>query len=70
MLNTFIQIQGILIVDSVTDLFKNYTLGRVSTTDEVNAYASTDEGMEKGIIQLTETILTMDGVSNAITKKK
>jgi cytochrome c2 len=38
---------------------QTYTLGRVSTIDEVNAYAATDEGMEKGLIQLTKPLLTM-----------
>ena len=49
---------------------QNYTLGRVSTTDEVNAYASTDEGMEKGIIQLTKPILTMGWCIECHNKKE
>ena len=49
---------------------QNYTLGRVSTTDEVNAYASTDEVMEKGIIQLTKPILTMGWCIECHNKKE
>ena len=49
---------------------QNYTLGRVSTTEEVNAYASTDEGMEKGIIQLTKPILTMGWCIECHNKKE
>ncbi len=49
---------------------QNYTLGRVSTTDEVNAYATTDEGMEKGIIQLTKPILTMGWCIECHNKKE
>ena len=49
---------------------QNYTLGRVSTTEEVNAYATTDEGMEKGIIQLTKPILTMGWCIECHNKKE
>lgn len=49
---------------------QNYTLGRVSTIDEVNAYASTDEGMEKGIIQLTKPLLTMGWCIECHNKKE
>ena len=38
---------------------ETYTLGRVSSTEEINAYAETDEGVEKGILQFTRPILTM-----------
>ena len=49
---------------------QNYTLGRVSTTEEVNAYATTDEGMVKGIIQLTKPILTMGWCIECHNKKE
>ena len=38
---------------------ETYTLGRVSTIDEVNAFADTDEGKERKIIKLTKPLLTM-----------
>ena len=49
---------------------QNYTLGRVSTTEEVNAYAATDEGMEKGIIQLTKPLLSMGWCIECHNKKE
>ena len=49
---------------------QNYTLGRVSTIDEVNAYAKTDEGMEKGLIQLTKPLLTMGWCIECHNKKE
>ena len=49
---------------------QNYTLGKVSTIDEVNAYAATDEGMEKGLIQLTKPLLTMGWCIECHNKKE
>ena len=49
---------------------QNYTLGRVSTIEEVNAYAATDEGMEKGIIQLTKPLLSMGWCIECHNKKE
>lgn len=49
---------------------QTYTLGRVSTIDEVNAYAKTDEGMEKGLIQLTKPLLTMGWCIECHNKKE
>jgi cytochrome c2 len=49
---------------------QTYTLGKVSSTEEVNAYASTDEGMEKGIIQLTKPLLTMGWCIECHNKKR
>ncbi|MFL2585449.1 MAG: cytochrome c3 family protein [Parvicellaceae bacterium] len=49
---------------------QTYTLGKVSTTEEVNAYAATDEGMEKGIIQLTKPLLTMGWCIECHNKKE
>jgi cytochrome c2 len=49
---------------------QTYTLGKVSSTEEVNAYASTDEGMEKGIIQLTKPLLTMGWCIECHNKKE
>ena len=49
---------------------QNYTLGRVSTIDEVNAYAATDEGMERGLIQLTKPLLTMGWCIECHNKKE
>jgi cytochrome c2 len=49
---------------------QNYTLGRVSTIDEVNAYAATDDGMERGLIQLTKPLLTMGWCIECHNKKE
>ena len=49
---------------------QTYTLGRVSTIDEVNAYAATDEGMERGLIQLTKPLLTMGWCIECHNKKE
>jgi cytochrome c551/c552 len=49
---------------------QTYTLGKVSNTDEINAYAETDEGMEKGIIQLTKPLLTMGWCIECHNKKE
>ena len=49
---------------------QNYTLGKVSTIDEVNAYAKTDEGIEKGLIQLTKPLLTMGWCIECHNKKE
>ena len=49
---------------------QTYTLGRVSTIDEVNAYASTDDGMERGLIQLTKPLLTMGWCIECHNKKE
>lgn len=49
---------------------QTYTLGKVSTIDEVNAYAKTDEGMEKGLIQLTKPLLTMGWCIECHNKKE
>tara|TARA_B110000037_G_scaffold34992_1_gene42575 strand:- start:1380 stop:2738 length:1359 start_codon:yes stop_codon:yes gene_type:complete len=49
---------------------QTYTLGRVSTIDEVNAYAATDDGMERGLIQLTKPLLTMGWCIECHNKKE
>jgi cytochrome c2 len=49
---------------------QTYTLGRVSTIDEVNAYAATDDGMERGLIQLTKPLLTMGWCIECHKKKE
>jgi hypothetical protein len=45
-------------------------LGRVSTIDEINAYAKTSEGMDKGIIELTKPLLTMGWCIECHNKKE
>ena len=49
---------------------ETYTLGRVSSTEEINAYAETDEGVEKGIVKLTRPILTMGWCIECHNKKE
>ena len=49
---------------------ETYTLGRVSSTEEINAYAKTDEGIEKGIVKLTRPILTMGWCIECHNKKE
>jgi cytochrome c2 len=49
---------------------QTYTLGRVSTIDEVNAYAATEDGMERGLIQLTKPLLTMGWCIECHNKKE
>jgi len=49
---------------------QTYKLGRVSTIDEVNAYAATEEGMERGLIQLTKPLLTMGWCIECHNKKE
>ena len=49
---------------------ETYTLGRVSTIDEVNAFAKTDEGKERGIIELTKPLLTMGWCIECHNKKE
>jgi cytochrome c2 len=49
---------------------ETYTLGRISSTEEINAYAETDEGAEKGIVQLTKPILTMGWCIECHNKKE
>ena len=49
---------------------ETYTLGRVSSTEEINAYAETDEGIEKGIVKLTRPILTMGWCIECHNKKE
>ena len=49
---------------------ETYTLGRVASTEEINAYAETDEGSEKGIVQLTKPILTMGWCIECHNKKE
>ncbi len=49
---------------------ETYTLGRISSTEEINAYAKTDEGAERGIVQLTKPILTMGWCIECHNKKE
>jgi hypothetical protein len=49
---------------------QTYTLGKVSSIEEVNAYADTDEGMEKGIIKLSKPLLTMGWCIECHNKKE
>ena len=49
---------------------QTYTLGKVSSIEEVNAYAETDEGMEKGIIKLSKPLLTMGWCIECHNKKE
>ncbi len=49
---------------------ETYTLGRVSTTEEINEYAETDEGISKGIIKLERPLLTMGWCIECHNKKK
>ena len=49
---------------------ETYTTGRISTTEEINAYAKTDEGIEKGIVKLTKPILTMGWCIECHNKKE
>ena len=49
---------------------ETYTLGKVASTEAINAYAETDEGVEKGIIQLTKPILTMGWCIECHNKKE
>ena len=49
---------------------ETYTLGRVSSTDEINEYAKTQEGMDRGIIELTRPLLTMGWCIECHNKKE
>ena len=49
---------------------ETFTTGRISSSEEINAYAKTDEGKEKGIVQLTKPILTMGWCIECHNKKE
>lgn len=49
---------------------KTYTVGRVSTTKDINALAATQEGKEAGVIPLTRPLLTMGWCIECHQEKK